>query len=114
MSSSAKGEVSTHSVIQPKIDIVSEYVALEKLEGVYSLNPLFASLLIHADSTRSHLVVLGVADPLVAVSLVETTTGQKFAPADIALLEQAVQDKRVRKAVVQALTKVGKEHKMNG
>jgi long-chain acyl-CoA synthetase len=92
----------------------SEYVALEKLEGMYALDPLFASLLVHGDSTRSCLVAIGVLDPEKAVALVERATGKKVTAADLGLLEKAVQDKKVRQAVLKGLAKVAKQQKLNG
>jgi long-chain acyl-CoA synthetase len=95
-------------------DSSSEYVALEKLEGVYALDPLFASFLVHGDSTRSSLVAIGVLDPEKALALVEKITGRKITSADFGLLEDAIQDERVRKAVVEGLGKVARRYKLNG
>ena len=91
-----------------------EYVALERLEGKYALNPLFASLLVHGDSTRSHLVALAVLDPLVAANYVSSVLGQPYGPSDIVSLEKAVQDKRVKTAVIKGMEKVARENKLNG
>jgi long-chain acyl-CoA synthetase len=95
-------------------DVISEYVALEKLEGIYALDPIFASLLVHADPVRSHLVALAVCDPMQAAKLVSSVLKQNVTSSDIALLEKAVKDKRVRNAVVQSMGQVGKENKLNG
>lgn len=95
-------------------DKVSEYVALEKLEGMYALDPLFATLLVHGDSTRSSLVALGVLDPIQAAALVTSILGKGVSASDLKGLEQAVQDKRVRKAVVKNLAKTARKHKLNG
>jgi long-chain acyl-CoA synthetase len=96
------------------LSMKSEYVALEKLEGMYALDPLFATLMVHGDSTRSSLVAVAVLDPVQAATLVSSVLGRSINQADIAGLEQAVQDKRVRKAVVKSLAKVGRKHKLNG
>lgn len=92
----------------------SEYVALEKLEGMYALNPLFASLLVHGDSTRSSIIALAVLDPAQAAGVVQTATGQSVRPGDLAGLEKAVNDKRVRKEVLRGLAKIAKKNKLNG
>lgn len=81
---------------------------------MYALDPLFASLLVHADSTRSSIVALGVLDPERAVALVSRVLGKEIKAGDIEALEQAIQDKAVRKAVVQSLAKVGRKNKLNG
>jgi long-chain acyl-CoA synthetase len=92
----------------------SEYVALEKLEGMYALDPLFATLMVHGDSTRSSLVALAVLDPAQASSLVTSVLGSGINANDLLALEAAVQDKRVRRAVVKNLAKAAKRHKLNG
>ena len=89
-------------------------MALEKLEGMYALEPVFASLLVHGDSSRSHLIALGVLDPVQASGLVSKVLGQPVAASDVASLEKAVKDKRVRQAVLRSLADIAKQHKLNG
>ncbi|WVQ85698.1 hypothetical protein IAT38_007864 [Cryptococcus sp. DSM 104549] len=91
-----------------------EYVALEKLEGVYALDPAFASLLVHGDSSRSHLVAIGVLDPAQASALVQRTLGKTVSADDVKTLEELVKDKAVRKAVLKILGKKAKANKFNG
>ena len=91
-----------------------EYVALEKLEGMYALNPLFASLLVHGDSTRSSLVAVAVLDPERAAQLVNRTLGKALSAGDVQQLEQAVQDKQVRASVMKGLGRVAAQNKLNG
>ncbi|OCF43256.1 long-chain acyl-CoA synthetase [Kwoniella heveanensis CBS 569] len=91
-----------------------EYVALEKLESLYALDPLFASLLVHGDSTRSSLVALGVLDPIHAANLVSSVLGKHVRPEDLVALNELAQDKRVRKAVLKKLAKVARQNKLNG
>lgn len=90
-----------------------EYVALEKIEGVFAPDALFASLVVHADSTRSSLVALAVLDPTLAAGLVKSVLGQSV-PTDIAALEKAVKDKRVSDVVLASMTNVGRQNKLNG
>jgi long-chain acyl-CoA synthetase len=101
------------SVCPGKAD-VCEYVALEKLEGMYALDPLFATLLVHGDSMRSHLIAYGVLDPLHAAGLVSSVIGKNIPASDLAALEAAIQDKRVRHAVVKSLARVAVKNKLNG
>jgi len=91
-----------------------EYVALEKLEGLYALDPIFAQLLVHGDSTRASLVAVGVLDPERAAGLVASVLGKKITAGDLTSLETAVQDKKVRQAVLSAMGKTSRKYKMNG
>nr|XP_019007614.1 long-chain acyl-CoA synthetase [Kwoniella pini CBS 10737]OCF46395.1 long-chain acyl-CoA synthetase [Kwoniella pini CBS 10737] len=91
-----------------------EYVALEKLESFYALDPLFASLLVHADSTRSSLVAVAVLDPIQTSNFCSSALGKHVKPEDIRGLQEAVSDKKVRKLVLKRLAKISKQHKLNG
>lgn len=81
---------------------------------MYALDPIFASLLVHGDSTRSSLVAIGVLDPERAAGLAASVLGRKITPGDLTALEAAVQDKKMRDAVLAALGKTSKKFKMNG
>lgn len=81
---------------------------------MYALDPLFATLMVHGDSTRSSIIALAVLDPAHAASLVQSVTGESVRAGDLAALESAIKDKRVRKEVVRGLAKVGKKNKLNG
>ena len=87
---------------------------MEKLEGLYALDPLFATLLVHGDSTRSSIIAIAVLDPVQAVGLVHHVLGRSISANDLAGLEKAVQDKKVRKAVLSSFAKVARQHKLNG
>ncbi|TYJ55710.1 hypothetical protein B9479_003617 [Cryptococcus floricola] len=91
-----------------------EYVALEKLEGLYASNPLFASLLVHGDSTRSHLIALAVLDPEQASKLVWKVLEKGVRAEDVKQLEMAVKEKEVRKVVLRQLAKVAAKNGLNG
>ncbi|TYJ55760.1 hypothetical protein B9479_003537 [Cryptococcus floricola] len=91
-----------------------EYVALEKLEGLYALDPLFASFLVHGDSTRSHLIALAVLEPDQAAGLISKVKGANVKAGDLEGLEKAVNDKEIRKAVLRNLGKTARKYKLNG
>jgi len=91
-----------------------EYVALEKIEGIYALNPLFATLLVHADSLRSTLVAIAVLEPALASKLVSDVLGKNIDPSDVAGLEAALQDPKVRNKMLDGLAKVAKKNQLNG
>ncbi|WWC88193.1 uncharacterized protein L201_003098 [Kwoniella dendrophila CBS 6074] len=91
-----------------------EYVALEKLESLYALDPLFSSLLVHGDSTRSNLVAIAVLDPIQIAPLIHNLLGKSLKPEDLNALEEAIKDKRIRKAILKRLARKAKENKLNG
>lgn len=91
-----------------------EYVALEKIEGVYALNPLYVTLLVHADSLRSSVVAIAVVDPVLASKLVSDVLGKNIPPTDEAALEAAIQDDKVRAKLVAGFAQAAKKEKLNG
>lgn len=91
-----------------------EYVALEKVEGVYALNPIYATLVVHADSLRSSLVAIAVLEPALASKLVSDVLGEKIDPSDVDALDRAVKDKKVRTKLIQGFARVAKQNKLNG
>lgn len=109
-SNSARGEYKSWHV---KLTL-SEYVALEKVEGVYALNPLYATLLVHADSLRSSLIAVGVLEPTLASALVAKVLGKNIAATDEAALEETIKDPKVRAHLVAQFAQVAKKNKLNG
>lgn len=91
-----------------------EYVALEKLEGLYALDPLFASFLVHGDSTRSSLIAIAILDPQQTSNLVSKVLGKNVPSEDLRGLEEAARSKEVRKAVFKILGKTARQNKLNG
>ncbi|KIY36549.1 long-chain acyl-CoA synthetase [Cryptococcus gattii E566] len=91
-----------------------EYVALEKLEGLYALDPLFASFVVHGDSTRSSLIAIAVLDPQQTSNLVSKVLGKNVPSEDLRGLEEAARSKELRKAVFKILGKTARQNKLNG
>ncbi|KIR56036.1 long-chain acyl-CoA synthetase [Cryptococcus gattii Ru294] len=91
-----------------------EYVALEKLEGLYALDPLFASFVVHGDSTRSSLIAIAVLDPQQTSNLVGKVLGKNVPSEDLRGLEEAARSKELRKAVFKILGKTARQNKLNG
>lgn len=113
-SSLVRGESLSKTRSRAVSNSCSEYVALEKLEGMYALNPLFATLLVHGDSTQSSIVAVAVLDPLHAVSLVKHALGKSVSPTDIEALETLIAEPKVRKEVLKGFAKVSKQNRLNG
>jgi long-chain acyl-CoA synthetase len=92
----------------------SEYVALEKLEGMFALDPLFATLLVHGDSTQPSIVAVAVLDPVQASAFIKKVNGKSVPPTDMAGLEEQVRDPRIKKEILKGLTIVAKKNRLNG
>lgn len=89
-------------------------MALEKLEGLYALDPLFASFLVHGDSTRSSLIAIAILDPQQTSNLVSKVLNKNVPSDDLPGLEEAAKSKEVRKAVFKILGKTARQNKLNG
>lgn len=90
-----------------------EYVALEKIENVYSTNPYIAQLYVHGDSLRDHLVGIVVPDQAQLAVLVNKLGG-KVTADDISALLKAIQDPRVTEIVLEEMAKDAKKAGLKG
>lgn len=91
-----------------------EYVALEKIENLYSSTPLVAQIYIHGDSLQSYLVGVLIPDPVQLSGIVATVTGKNISPEDTAALSLACKDDRVIAHVLGLLTKVAHQNGLKG
>ena len=76
-----------------------EYVALEKIEGVYSTNGLVAQVYVHGESIRDHLVGIVVPDPIQFAALASRVTGSQITSENTTALAQASKNPRVVQAI---------------
>lgn len=91
-----------------------EYVALEKVENVYSLSPLIAQILVHGEGLRDHLVAVVVPDPEKLCALAAHTTGQHISPSDGQGLAKLTKDPKIIKAAMEELEKYAAKAKLQG
>ncbi|GHJ85609.1 hypothetical protein NliqN6_2011 [Naganishia liquefaciens] len=91
-----------------------EYVALEKVEGIYGLHPLFASFLVHGDSLQSYIVLIGVVDPVQASQYIQKVLGKNVQPTDLAGMQKLLNDPKVRQHVLYELQMLAKKNGLNG
>lgn len=91
-----------------------EYVALEKVENLYSAHPLVAQLYVHGDGLQSYLVAVLVPDPVQLAALSSRVYGRSIAATDGAELVKAVKDPKINSAVLVELGKEGKRAGLKG
>ncbi|KAF9052692.1 hypothetical protein BJ165DRAFT_1442019 [Panaeolus papilionaceus] len=91
-----------------------EYVALEKIENLYSSNPVVAQIYVHGDGLQSYLVAVVVPDPLQLSNIALSVTKKKIAPEDTAALSAVCNDERVVSHILGVLTKVAQHNDLKG
>lgn len=91
-----------------------EYVALEKIENMYSTSPLIQQLYVHGDSLQDHLIGVLVPDYAVLADIVWKTIHTKVKPDDMKQLEVACKNPNVQKAVQKMLDIQAKKNNMKG
>lgn len=91
-----------------------EYVALEKIENVYSGTPLIAQIYVHGDSLQSYLIGIVVPDPVQLSTIVAKVTGETIQPDNVNALEQAIKNPEINAAILQVLTADAKRNGLKG
>jgi long-chain acyl-CoA synthetase len=91
-----------------------EYVALEKVENIYSANPIIAQIFVHGDSLHPYLVSVLVPDPVQLANIASKVTGSKVSPDDTAALQMAVKNPKVNQEVLSILSKEAKKSGLKG
>ena len=91
-----------------------EYVALEKIENVYAACPVVQQIYVHGDSLQSYLLAIVVPDPVVLARIASEVWKKRVRETDSRTLDEAVQDEKVAKAVLDMLTKDGLRYGLKG
>jgi long-chain acyl-CoA synthetase len=91
-----------------------EYVALEKIENLYSSSPMVAQIYVHGDSLQSYLLAVLIPEPLQLSNLATHVLGKKVHETDKAAMEAATKDPQVNAAVLTLLTKEAKRNALKG
>jgi len=85
-----------------------EYVALEKVEGAYSVSPLISQIYLHGDSLKSYLVAVIVPEPAIFQEFANKVTGKAITAED------ACSSAEVRQAVLKEMDKTASTAKLLG
>ncbi|EAU93249.2 long-chain acyl-CoA synthetase [Coprinopsis cinerea okayama7 len=96
-----------------------EYVALEKVENIYSTVPVVAQVFVYGDGTQSYLVSVAVPEPVAFSALASSVLGKKVDVVNGGeegrrAAEEAVRDPRVVAKVLDMLTKEAQKNGLKG
>lgn len=91
-----------------------EYISPERIENVYLANcGWLASAYVHGDSHQSFLVAIFGVAPDLFPQFASKVLGEKIAEGDVAKLKEVLSSKKLEKAVLKELEKIGKKNKFN-
>ncbi|KAH8102240.1 acetyl-CoA synthetase-like protein [Cristinia sonorae] len=91
-----------------------EYVALERIESLYSASPIAAQLYVHGDSLQSYLVAVLVPDLVQLASIASAVSATAVTPDDHAGLSKALNDEKVVRRLMAELEKEGEKNNLKG
>ena len=91
-----------------------EYVALERVESLYSACPLVAQLFVHGDSLQAYLVGLVFPDPVQLAALAARMWGVDVALTDVAAHDRAARDPQIVAEILKALDAQARAAGLNG
>ncbi|KAH9867455.1 hypothetical protein IAQ61_008049 [Plenodomus lingam] len=91
-----------------------EYISPERIENVYLANcGWLASAYVHGDSHQSFLVAIFGVAPDLFPQFASKVLGEKIPEGDVAKLREVLSSKKLEKAVLKELEKIGKKNKFN-
>lgn len=91
-----------------------EYVALEKIENIYSSIPVIAQIYVHGDSLQSYLLAVIIPDTTQLAAVASRILGKTVAAEDLQELVHACRDDRIKRHILQTLTKEAKRRGLKG
>ncbi|KIP07574.1 hypothetical protein PHLGIDRAFT_89325 [Phlebiopsis gigantea 11061_1 CR5-6] len=91
-----------------------EYVALERVESLYSACPIVAQLYVHGDSLQSYLIGLVFPDPVQLAAIAARVWAAPVSSQDAPALNKAARDTKVQEEILKALNKQARTAGLNG
>lgn len=91
-----------------------EYVALEKIENIFSSVPEIAQVLVYGDSLQSYLVAVVIPDPTQLSSIVSRVLNKNIFPTDGPGLAAACKEPAVNEYYLQLLAKASRKGGLKG
>jgi len=91
-----------------------EYVALEKVENVYAACSVVQQIMVHGDSLQSYLLAIVIPDPIQLAKIASRVWNKPVGETDLAMLDQAVKDEKIVKAILDVLTNDGVKYGLKG
>ena len=89
-----------------------EYIAIERVEGVFAANPVVQQLWLYGDSFQPHLVGVVVPEPEPFASFAGRVLGRRVSPSDAGALDAAARDPAVVEALLREFIAHGKREKL--
>ncbi|KAH9004893.1 acetyl-CoA synthetase-like protein [Lactarius hatsudake] len=83
-----------------------EYVALEKIENVYSRIPVAMQVFVYGSSLKSYLIGVVVPDPVQFATFASRVLERKIDPEDVKVLMELCADSRIADVMLAELNKV--------
>ncbi|KAH9180313.1 acetyl-CoA synthetase-like protein [Lactarius sanguifluus] len=83
-----------------------EYVALEKIENVYSRIPVAMQVFVHGSSLKPYLIGVVVPDPVQFATFASRVLGRRIDPEDVKVLTELCTDSRIADVMLAELNKV--------
>lgn len=89
-----------------------EYIAIERVEGIFASLPLCQQVWLYGDSFQPHLVAVAVPEPEPFAQFASKVLGRKISPSDTTALEAAAANPSVVEAVLRQFIALGKSQKL--
>ncbi|SRR6266550_2078699 len=91
-----------------------EYVALERVENLYSSVPIVSQIYVHGDSLQSYLVAIVVLDPVQLAVVASKVFRKKVAQDNQQELSRAISDQNIHDQILSILSREARRNGLKG